>query len=115
VQLAVESYATDFNGRYPTRLDERFKSYFREGSYDGKITRQAPLNPYTGLAQWPVFKGPDFKSVKEARNRVWPANYAKRGTILYFPLHGKSYVLIGLDAKGRPIQQNGKAIVLSCE
>ncbi|MBY0550261.1 MAG: hypothetical protein K2W95_23490 [Candidatus Obscuribacterales bacterium] len=90
VQIAAESYASDFS-HYPTKLDTAFQSYFMEGGNDGKQPGLAPQNPLTKAREWPlVLKTGETKSSPSA------------GTVIYMCTpNGKSYSIYGVGADGK--------------
>jgi hypothetical protein len=57
-KIAIESYATDHQGKFPLDIDDDFKSYFPGGSSDGKLPGQAPYNSFTQNSAWPTVAGP---------------------------------------------------------
>jgi hypothetical protein len=54
VQAAAENYFKDHTYMYPTTLDDDFKSYFPGGDSVAKKPGKPPINPFTGLGEWPV-------------------------------------------------------------
>jgi hypothetical protein len=101
VQNAAEKYSTDHTFMYPTQIDDDFKCYFPEGDPAAKKAGKAPLNPFTGTAEWPVLGS--VKDLSAARAEM-PVELGK-GVIEYSPLDGgKSYAIRGGA-------ENGKAVV----
>ena len=102
VQIAVESYRTD-NGRFPTKLDTSFKSYFPGGGCDGKTVGEAPRNFFTKKREWPSISAPGV-SVRPSPGLV---AYVVAG-------NGKSYSIYGFDESGKYLvdRNSGKPLVL---
>lgn len=119
VQICAECYATDTGGLYPTRLDDKFKSYFPGGSNGdsrGTATPGNPLtNPITGEAGWPVMG--KVSNVVDARNS--PPEFLGKGVVEYSVIldnrqQPSSYAIRCGDANGMTAQgTNGKPLVLS--
>lgn len=92
VQTAAESYFKDHTYMYPTVIDDDFKSYFPGGDPVAKKAGKAPLNPFTGTADWPVLG--TITNIEEARKATPDALI--KGTIEYSPIDGgKSYGIRG--------------------
>jgi type II secretory pathway pseudopilin PulG len=107
-QVAVESYATDFQGLYPLSVDSKFKAYYPCSAQTQKGS--APINPFTGKPEWPIMG--KISDVKAARmSDVLPQ--LGPGVIEYSVImdsHGRpfSYAIRGADARGMTILGSGR-------
>lgn len=112
-QLAAEHYAGDHGfDRYPIQIDDDFKTYFpggREGAVPSPI---GLVNVFTGANCFPTLgKLKDLHSVR----------YGKRfaiqpGEVIYSPLDGKGYLIVGGAADGKVLEDDknpGQVLVFS--
>jgi hypothetical protein len=93
VQLAVESYANDTMGVYPSKLDDALKTYFTGGSLDGmfdvgdrkskNVAGKPPVNPFTGRSEWPVIGKPVSDVIALRKQTQY---YLAPGVIEYCPV-----------------------------
>ncbi len=106
VQAAAEKYFKDHTYMYPTMIDDDFKTYFPEGDPASKKEGKPPLNPFTGLGEWPILGSlTDLASARTAT-----PTELKKGVIEYSPLEsGKSYgIRAGADT-GKAIHSEDAA------
>ncbi len=99
-QAAAECYASHHQGRYPTKIDNAFHSYFPYGGYDDQnfATLSCVYNPYTNSKDMPVLG--KIKSLEQARRLI--SDKIGVGVTEYSPIeNGKSYVIRGGDGKGK--------------
>src|SRR5262249_3377766 len=100
VQIAAESFALDNNGRYPARLTDHFRCYFPAGDPVRKKVGQAPVNPFTKKAEWPVIGS--IKIAEQARS-AGPLPVSP-GVIEYSSLaDGTDYAIIGGGHDGKAL------------
>ncbi len=106
VQNAAEKYSKDHIYLYPTKIDDEFKYYFSGGDPTAKKVGQAPTNPFTGTAEWPVLGNVSDLSV----SRSAAPEALAAGTIEYSPLNnGKSYAIRGGGEDGKAIASDNAA------
>lgn len=108
VQAAAEGYASHHQGRYPTKIDNAFHSYFPFGGADDQnfSTLSCIYNPYTHTKELPVVG--KVKTVEQARRQK--SRRIAEGVTEYSPIeNGKSYVILGCGLKGAivPAGTNG--------
>lgn len=108
VQAAAEGYASHHQGRYPTKIDDAFHSYFPFGGSDDQnfSTLSCIYNPYTHTKELPVLG--KVKTVEQARSHN--SRRIAEGVTEYSPIeNGKSYVILGGGPKGAivPAGTNG--------
>ena len=118
LQIVAESYAIDHAGNYPTKIDTEVKSYYPNGSNDGKtrIEGSAPVNPFTSVREWPVLgKVTDLDAARADVNAKVP-----EGTVRYSAIYSGnheplSYAIMGGGKEGHVILNTKKdgALVLS--
>ena len=99
VQAAAECYASHHQGRYPTKIDNAFHSYFPFGSYDDETfsTLSCIYNPYTHSKDLPVLGS--MKNASQARSQI--SARILEGATEYSPVeNGKGYVIRGGGLKG---------------
>ncbi len=99
VQAAAEGYASHHQGRYPTKIDDAFHSYFPFGGSDDQnfSTLSCTYNPYTHTKELPVLG--KVKTVEHARSRT--SRRIAEGKTEYSPIeNGKSYVILGGGLNG---------------
>lgn len=104
VQAAAEGYASHHQGRYPTKIDDAFHSYFPYGGSDDQnfSTLSCIYNPYTHTKELPVLG--KVKSVEQARSEK--SRRLAEGVTEYSPVeNGKSYVILGGGLKGAIVPQ----------
>ncbi len=108
-QVAVEFYAVDHAGRYPTSIDDAFKSYFPGGANTESPAANGPqplTNPFTGKAEWPSLG--TIRDVKLARASA--PQPIEPGKIEYSPIRGgESYAIIGGVHNGKALPTNWDA------
>jgi hypothetical protein len=113
VQIAAESYASDHGGKYPTEVDENFKSYFPGGSYGGSAATagKPPINPYDYQKEWPVIG----HVTDVAASRHDPSATLEKGTIEYSPIGGPpatTYAIRGGGGDGKVIGAHDPSMAL---
>lgn len=99
VQAAAEGYASHHQGRYPTKIDKAFHSYFPFGGSDDETfsTLSCIYNPYTHSKDLPILG--TLKSVDEGLRQL--SKKIAEGATEYSPLeNGKSYAIRGGGEKG---------------
>gem|GEM_PF-1068885 len=99
VQAATERYAGHHQGKYPTKIDRAFQSYFPFGGADDEnfSTLSCIYNPFTRAKEMPVLG--KLKSLEEARRQATQKIAA--GVTEYTPIdNGKSYVIRGAGGRG---------------
>lgn len=104
VQKAAENYSSHHQGRYPTKLDNSFKSYFPMGNCDGKnySSYTIPFNPFSKKPAWPIL----------VTSTPSGSNLAK-GALYFKPLGTKGYEIYAVGAKKRLLKdKRGRTIVL---
>lgn len=94
VQVAAERYAANHGeDKYPTEINDSFKSYFPGGG-DDDIHPAAfgPVNVFTGKNEFPSLG----KIVDVHAARFGSRQHIEAGHILYCPLNnGKAYAILG--------------------
>lgn len=111
-QMAVEAYATDHGGKYPTFFDDAAKSYFPGGGSDGvKPAPSGLVNPFTKSADFP--SPGTITDVASARDGA-PVDL-EPGKIQYSTISGgEAYAIIGGGKDGKAVCDNpGKMLVIS--
>lgn len=101
-QRAVEKYAQDHDGKYPTKIDSSFSKY-----YDGK-------NPFSGNLG--ITSNGDITDVDEVRKGPRPT--LALGEMQYSCIdNGKSYAIIGgaLDGKAVTVNPEGGEVLVLTE
>ena len=112
VQLAAEKYFGEHSYRYPTAIDDDFKSYFKASDDEGNESSNSLTNPFTGTEEWPVLGS--VTDLEAARQQQPEA--LKRGTLEYSPIEGgKSYAIRGGAENDLAIadEEKGTTLVLS--
>lgn len=113
VQTAAEHYAANHDGdKYPTTIDDAFKSYMPGGGEDNEKARPVGLvNPFNGANEWPVVGS--ITDVMAVRNGPVPT--VRPGEIQYSPLDGgKGYAIIGGGHEGRALRDyDGRTLVFT--
>jgi hypothetical protein len=110
VQVGLETYAKEHDGKYPTVVDEAFKASFRKPN---SVNLDGPVNPFTNKAEWPTVGG-GAASLEAAKNS--PPAQLKPGEIYYCPIAGgESYAIMGGSQEGTPIMNSitGKPFTLT--
>ena len=115
VQMGVEHYAADHGSdKYPTELNNEFKSYLPGGVEGSEPAAFGTINPFTGKNEF-ITVNNSLKDLHSAR--FGPRIALKPGEILYCPINGGSaYLLLGggVDGKALPDDKNpGQVLVLS--
>lgn len=115
IQMGVEHYAADHGSdKYPTELNNEFKSYLPGGVEGSEPAAFGTINPFTGKNEF-ITVNTSLKDVHAAR--FGPRIALKPGEILYCPVNGGSGYLIvggGIDGKAIPDDKNpGQLLVLS--
>lgn len=106
VQNAAERYFKDHTYMYPTAIDDDFKSYFEGGDPASKKPGKGPINPFTGLGEFPVLG--TITDIAQARMAL-PGDLPK-GTIEYSPIdNGKSYGIRGGADVGKAMRSEDAA------
>lgn len=112
-QIAVEMYATDAAGTYPTI--DGMKPYFPGGnSTIGGTNGQAPRNPFNVNADpWPVNGG--ITDVQAARSAAPSGTISPPGAVEYSLIGTTGYAIRGSGKSGLPLggQSAGSTLVLS--
>ncbi len=92
VQSAAEKYAKEHLYMYPTKIDDDFKACFPEGDPASKKPGKAPINPFTGIGEWPVMG----KITDLVTARATTPEQIGKGIIEYSSLEGgKNYAIRG--------------------
>ena len=101
-QRAADSYATH-HGKYPTKLDVAFQSYFPGGSNDGKRAGRPPVNAITQQPEWPIFVGSGA------------APHLNKGSLVYsYSPDGTGFAIYGVGSDGNYLRDTpGKTFVLT--
>jgi prepilin-type N-terminal cleavage/methylation domain-containing protein len=114
-QIAAEMVATDNGGTYPTDpTTTQYKSYFPGGQNDGQNlgTATGTLNPFTNAREFPV--AGSITSIQATRAAAPASVGGGPGQILYCPLGGTSYGILGNNRKGVPLAgPNNTTLILS--
>lgn len=105
LQIAVENYANDHRGTYPSSL-----AVLRS------LLDRPPTNAVTGVGDWPIFGS--ITSVETARQGLGdpnPLGAISPGAVEYSAIdYGASYAIRGGGADGYPITHiRGQTLVLS--
>lgn len=114
VQIGAEHYAADHGtDKYPTQMDDEFKSYL-PGGREGLLP--APLgvaNVFTGANEFP--KIGSYKDIHALR--FGPRFDIKPGEISYSPIeNGKGYIIVAGAADGKALLDDlnpGQVLVFS--
>lgn len=112
LQAAAESYAAHHAGKFPTKVDDAFKSYFQLGEADDKNFSpfSAALNPFSKKKEWPNFGGV-ANSKEDAASKL---KGLKPGTVVYISIkNGSGYVIAAVGSNGKPIRQKGQVLILT--
>lgn len=114
VQVAAEHYASNHGGdKYPTILDNDFKSYFPGGIEGKRPAPVGPVNVYTGSNAFPTIG----RIVSVNASRMGGRFAVDPGTIIYAPLdNGKGYAIMGGASDGLVMMDDkhpGQVLVLS--
>lgn len=99
VQAAAEAYASHHQGRYPTKIDKAFHSYFPFGGADDETfsTLSCIYNPYTNSKDLPILG--NLKSAGEGLRQL--TKKIAEGATEYSPIgNGKSYAIRGGGEEG---------------
>jgi hypothetical protein len=93
VQMAAEQYASNHGSdRYPTVLDDEFKSYFPGGVEGKRPAPVGPVNVYTGSNEFPSIG----RVVSVNASRMGGRFPVSPGKIIYAPIEdGKGYAIMG--------------------
>jgi hypothetical protein len=114
LQAAAEAYAAHHGGKFPTKVDNAFKSYFPLGEADDKNFSpfSAFLNPFSKKKEWPIY-GLNASTKEEA---ISETNSLKPGTLEYSPIkNGSDYLIRVGGADGKPLRKGGRVVSLSHE
>ncbi len=98
-QIAVEMYATNAGGTYPTQIDE-FKPYYPHGSYSTGSTAMPgnpPNNPFTNTPEWPILGS--ISNVLTVRSSV-PTTVGAAGSVEYSPIDVESGGALSYAVRG---------------
>jgi hypothetical protein len=113
LQTAAEHFAANHGGdKYPTEIDDDFKSYLPGGAEDGRTPRPVGLiNPFNGSNEWPTLGS--VKDVLSVRNA--PPPIIRPGGIEYSSLEGGAgYAIIGGGHDGKALTDyDGKTLVFT--
>jgi prepilin-type N-terminal cleavage/methylation domain-containing protein len=115
VQIAAETYATDNAGNYPTGVNPAFESYFPGGQSDGQTAATGgPLNPFTGLAEWPNAGGVMPGTPAQMRTAA-PAVGTQGQISYYWASPPTTYAIVGSNTLAKPLGglTTGTFLVLS--
>lgn len=111
VQLAAEQFASHHMGKYPTAIDDRFKSFFPFGSQDDStfLTVSCIPNPVTKKKEWATLG--KLTSEKAARAAV--DDKVPPGAVEYSPIgNGKGFIIRGGNEHGKPVVNQKKEVLL---
>lgn len=111
VQVAAQEYAAANGGRYPSDIDDAFKSYLPGGGKDGKTPAPNGMeNPFNSQKEWPVMGS--ISDVQSVRNAAPPA--LDKGKIEYSVFDGGFAVIGGGgDNKAVPGDSPDTTLVMS--
>jgi hypothetical protein len=101
VQVAAEHFAADHGNKYPTTIDDDFRTYFPGGA-DGRTPAAVGLvNPFSAANEFP--KIGDVVDVKAVR--YGPRYPMEPGVIEYSPLeNGSGYAITGGAHDGKALE-----------
>jgi hypothetical protein len=101
VQAAAEHFAADHGNKYPTKIDEDFRTYFPGGT-DGRMPAAVgPVNPFTAANTFPIIG--DVIDVRAVR--YGPRYPMDPGVIEYSPLgNGAGYAITGGAHDGKALE-----------
>jgi len=111
-QIAAETYATDKAGSYPpSSTDDEWKTYFPGGTSDGVTKGNAPPNPFTAQAEWPITGSAGTDIAAERAKDPDGLTIGSAGNVAYTALK-TSATADGFNSYAvQGARKNGKALV----